>query len=146
LQGWADWLLEVQFPELHVRCVSALENELVVVADVHGGSSEDNLAASIAKLTNGQQQLVGQGRYNVANASSMRQSGDAKFGIVHGVHDGTIQILDADGMKGELSVAHWHVHGEKVHGAASVGNGCGSIAWGWEDLQYVDLKFVCKKD
>jgi len=40
----------------------------------------------------------------VADASSMQQSGDVKFGIVHGAHDGAIWVLDADGVNTGVSV------------------------------------------
>jgi len=37
-----------------VQCAGALEDKVIIVADVYSGGSESDLAAGIAKLSNGQ--------------------------------------------------------------------------------------------
>jgi len=39
---------------------------------------------------------------------------------MHGVHDGAIRILNADGVVGDLFVADWHVDSEKVCSATGI--------------------------
>jgi len=54
-----------------VQCAGALEDKVVIVADVYGGGGESDLAAGVTKFPNGQEWFVGQGQYNVANVSGM---------------------------------------------------------------------------
>ena len=59
LGGRANGLLEIQFPQSCALCARALKYKVAIVADVHGGGSERDLAASVAELPDGQEWLGG---------------------------------------------------------------------------------------
>jgi len=59
----------------------------------------------------------------VPDASSEGESRDVEFGVVRGLHDGAVWILDADGVDGGGCVMDRRVHSEEVHCAPGVGNG-----------------------
>jgi len=79
----------------------------------------------MAELANGQKWLGREGRDNVPNVGGQWESRDGKFSIMCGLHDGAIQILNADGIDGQCFVVDRGVDGEEVGCAASVGDGQG---------------------
>jgi len=99
---------------------------VVFIEGVNSCGCNGNLTSGIAKLSNGEEWLPGEGGHNVAQLGSTQQSMDVKFCIVCGMHEHAIVVLNGDGFVGNAIIVQGCIYGEKVSHASSVGysNSC----------------------
>jgi len=115
----------VELPEASKGSALAGEDDRRVKAHGDGGGCEGNSAASVTKLSNGDQGLGVEGWDNVYLAGGKWQVGQEELGRVGRIHDGAIWIVDGDGGSGYALVMNWHIDCAKVGGTTGVGDGNG---------------------
>ena len=138
---WLGSTRGVKVPETHCGCAATRQDNGIIVGDRDTIGIKSDVAPGIAQLTHGDKGVRSKVWYNMHMASGKRQLGHVQLAFVGGIHDGSVRILDGNGVFGDTFVVEiLCVDSEEMCCTASVSNGRGTSittgCWRWGGRTY----------